>query len=75
MYLKVRHEYGNKIAVIGAGPAGLSCAFYLAIDGYKVTVFEKQKALGGMLTLGIPSFRLGKRCSKCRNRYFKRIRC
>ncbi len=57
---KVRHDYGKKIAIIGAGPAGLSCAFYLALDGYKVTVFEKQKALGGMLTLGIPSFRLGK---------------
>jgi NADPH-dependent glutamate synthase beta subunit-like oxidoreductase len=57
---KIRHDYGNKIAVIGAGPAGLACAFYLAIDGYKVTVFEKQKALGGMLTLGIPSFRLEK---------------
>jgi NADPH-dependent glutamate synthase beta subunit-like oxidoreductase len=57
---KKRHEYGNQIAVIGAGPAGLSCAFYLSLDGYKVTVFEKQKALGGMLTLGIPSFRLEK---------------
>jgi len=57
---KQRHQYGNKIAVVGAGPSGLSCAFYLAIDGYKVTVFEKQKALGGMLTLGIPSFRLEK---------------
>lgn len=57
---KKRHEYGKKIAVIGAGPAGLSCAYYLAIDGYQVTVFEKQKALGGMLTLGIPSFRLEK---------------
>ncbi len=57
---KKRHEYGKKIAVIGAGPAGLSCAFYLAIDGYKVTVFEKQKVLGGMLTLGIPAFRLEK---------------
>jgi len=55
-----KHDYGKKIAVIGAGPAGLSCAFYLAIDGYKVTVFEKQKAPGGMLTLGIPSFRLEK---------------
>lgn len=55
-----RHEYGKKIAIVGAGPSGLSCAFYLAIDGYKVTVFEKQKALGGMLTLGIPSYRLGK---------------
>lgn len=57
---KKRHNYGKKIAVIGGGPAGLSCAYYLAIDGYKVTVFEKQKALGGMLTLGIPSFRLEK---------------
>lgn len=57
---KKRHQYGKKIAVIGGGPAGLSCAFYLAIDGYQVTVFEKQKKLGGMLTLGIPSFRLEK---------------
>ncbi|MEG1805374.1 MAG: FAD-dependent oxidoreductase [Clostridia bacterium] len=55
-----RHDYGKKIAVVGAGPAGLSCAYYLAIDGYKVTVFEKQKLLGGMLTLGIPAFRLEK---------------
>lgn len=57
---KKRHEYKNKIAIIGAGPSGLSCAYYLAIDGYKVTVFEKQNALGGMLTLGIPSYRLEK---------------
>jgi len=57
---KLRHHYGKNIAVIGAGPAGLSCAYYLAIDGYKVTVFEKKKALGGMLTSGIPSFRLEK---------------
>ncbi|MDZ5033948.1 FAD-dependent oxidoreductase, partial [Clostridium perfringens] len=55
-----RHEYGKKIAIVGAGPSGLSCAYYLAIDGYKVTVFEKQKVLGGMLTLGIPSYRLEK---------------
>ncbi len=57
---KVRHQYGKKIAVVGAGPSGLSCAYYLALDGYKVTVFEKQKVLGGMLTLGIPSYRLEK---------------
>ncbi|HHX62125.1 MAG TPA: FAD-dependent oxidoreductase [Epulopiscium sp.] len=57
---KKRHAYGNKIAIIGAGPSGLSCAYYLAIDGYKVTVFEKEKVLGGMLTFGIPSFRLEK---------------
>ena len=53
-------DKGIKVAIIGAGPAGLSCAYFLAKDGYQVTVFEKQKALGGMLTLGIPSFRLGK---------------
>lgn len=54
------HDYGKKIAVVGSGPAGISCAYYLAIDGYKVTVFEKQEKLGGMLTLGIPAFRLEK---------------
>jgi NADPH-dependent glutamate synthase beta subunit-like oxidoreductase/Fe-S-cluster-containing hydrogenase component 2 len=57
---KKRHSYGKKIAIVGAGPAGLSCAYFLAIDGYQVTVFEKQRELGGMLTLGIPSFRLEK---------------
>ena len=50
--------FEEKIAVIGAGPAGLSCAYYLAVKGYPVTVFEKEKMLGGMLTMGIPSFRL-----------------
>ena len=50
--------YPERIAVIGAGPAGLSCAYYLAVKGYPVTVFEKEKLLGGMMTLGIPSFRL-----------------
>lgn len=57
---KKMHDYGKKLAIIGSGPAGLSCAYYLAIDGYKVTVFEKEEKLGGMLTLGIPTFRLGK---------------
>ncbi len=57
---RIKHEYGKKIAVIGSGPSGLSCAYYLAVEGYDVTVFEKEKALGGMLTLGIPSFRLEK---------------
>lgn len=52
--------YPEKIAVIGAGPAGMSCAYYLAVKGYPVTVFEKEEKLGGMLTLGIPSFRLDK---------------
>lgn len=52
--------YEEKIAVIGSGPAGLTCAYYLALKGYPVIVFEKEKELGGMLTLGIPSFRLEK---------------
>jgi len=55
-----RHEYGKKIAVVGAGPSGLTCAFFLAQDGYEVTVFEKEKTLGGMLSFGIPAFRLEK---------------
>lgn len=56
-----RHDYSDKkIAIVGAGPAGLSCAYYLALDNYAVTVFEKEERPGGMLTLGIPSFRLEK---------------
>ena len=50
----------EKVAVIGSGPAGLTCAYYLAVDGFQVTVFEKEAKLGGMLTLGIPNFRLEK---------------
>ncbi|HSL86686.1 MAG TPA: FAD-dependent oxidoreductase, partial [Bacteroidales bacterium] len=50
----------KKIAIIGSGPSGLTCAYDLALDGYDVTVFEKEKRLGGMLTLGIPSYRLEK---------------
>ncbi len=50
----------KKIAIIGSGPAGLSCAFYLAQKGYTITVFEKEEKPGGMLSLGIPSYRLEK---------------
>ena len=54
-------KYPEKIAIIGAGPAGLSCAYYLANMGYEnVTVFDRNPAPGGMLTMGIPSFRLEK---------------
>jgi len=50
-----------KIAIIGAGPAGLTAAYFLRAEGYPVTVFEKEKVPGGMLTNGIPSFRLDKK--------------
>ena len=53
-------EFDEKIAIIGGGPAGLSAAYYLAEMGYKPTVFEKNKKLGGMLTYGIPSYKLEK---------------
>lgn len=57
---KVNGDFSEKIAVIGAGPAGLSCAFYLALKGYHPTVFEQRKKPGGMLVYGIPSFKLEK---------------
>lgn len=53
-------QWPDKIAIIGAGPAGLSCAYYLATMGYKPTVFEKNAKAGGMLTYGIPSYKLEK---------------
>ena len=49
-----------RMAVIGGGPAGLSCAYYLRTRGYDVTVFEKESRMGGMMTNGIPNFRLEK---------------
>ena len=52
--------FTEKIAIIGAGPAGLSCAYYLALKGYPVTVFDRNPVPGGMLTMGIPNFRLEK---------------
>lgn len=55
------HNYSDKkIGIIGGGPAGLSCAYYLAQLGYDITVFEKENKLGGMMTFGIPGFRLEK---------------
>lgn len=53
-------QWEQKIAVIGAGPAGLSCAYYLATKGYKPVVFEKNARPGGMMTYGIPSYKLEK---------------
>ena len=57
---KVDGEFDQQIAIIGGGPAGLSCAYYLAEKGYRPTVFEKERRLGGMLENGLPSFRLEK---------------
>ncbi len=57
---KVKGDFEEKVAIIGAGPAGLSCAFYLAEKGYKPVVFEKNERPGGMLTYGIPAYKLGK---------------
>ena len=55
-----RGPFEEKIAIIGAGPAGLSCAYYLAEKGYSPTVFEKNSRPGGMLVYGIPSYKLEK---------------
>ncbi|MDO4815656.1 MAG: FAD-dependent oxidoreductase [Bacillota bacterium] len=56
---KKLHDFSDKkIAVIGAGPAGMACAYYLACDNYQVTVFDKNAQPGGMLRYGIPAFRL-----------------
>jgi len=51
---------GNKIAVVGGGPAGISCAFYLGMLGHDVTVFEKEERCGGAMLWGIPKYRLPK---------------
>ena len=52
------HKDAKKVAVIGAGPAGLSCAYYLSLMGYRVTIFEKLPEPGGMAAVGIPDYRL-----------------
>jgi NADPH-dependent glutamate synthase beta subunit-like oxidoreductase len=50
----------GKVAIIGAGPAGITCAYHLGLRGHQVTLFEKQPVAGGMMTLGIPPYRLPK---------------
>ncbi len=55
---RARLGAGRKVAVVGAGPAGLSCAHELALQGFAVTVFEAQSVAGGMLVLGVPEYRL-----------------
>jgi NADPH-dependent glutamate synthase beta subunit-like oxidoreductase len=55
---RIKDKKEDKVVIVGSGPAGLTCAYYLAIKGYQVTVFEKAGDLGGMLATGIPSYRL-----------------
>ncbi len=57
---KPEHAYEEKIAIVGSGPAGLTAAHDLALHGYTVTLFEAQKTLGGLLSEGIPDYRLPK---------------
>ena len=54
----VKNGNGRKVAIVGGGPSGLSAAYYLALMGHKVTVYEKRAKLGGMLRYGIPAYRL-----------------
>lgn len=61
MMSSTREPINKKIAIIGGGPAGLSCAYFLAIEGYSPVVFDKNPVPGGMMTLGIPNFRLEKK--------------
>ncbi len=61
MVSTTREHFDQKIAIIGSGPAGMSCAYFLAIEGYYPVVFEKNPVPGGMMTLGIPNFRLDKK--------------
>jgi len=58
---KIKPKKNKNVAVIGGGPSGLTCAYYLTLEGYSVTIFEKLPELGGMLKYGIPEYRLPKK--------------
>lgn len=62
---------GKSVAIVGSGPAGMTAAYYLSKKGYEVTVYEKENYLGGVLTWGIPAFRLDKEIIK---NYFERLK-
>jgi len=64
---------GIKVAIIGSGPAGLTCGFYLAKKGYQITVFEKASVIGGMLALGIPEYRLPRKILETDLNYIKSV--
>ena len=57
---EVKPSNGNRVAIVGGGPAGLTCAYYLVTEGYQPTIFEALPAMGGMLRYGIPEYRLPK---------------
>jgi len=63
----------GKVAIIGSGPAGLTCGFYLAQKGYETTVFEKHPVPGGMLAVGVPEFRLPRQILKADVDYIKSV--
>jgi NADPH-dependent glutamate synthase beta subunit-like oxidoreductase len=63
----------EKVAVIGSGPAGLTVSYYLAIEGYPVTVFEKHPVAGGMMAVGIPEFRLPRNILKAEIEIIKKL--
>lgn len=65
--------YAGRVAVVGSGPAGLSCAYYLCEKGYRVTVFEKLRTLGGMLSAAIPAFRLPREVVEDQIRYLREM--
>ena len=58
VFPEMKEKRREKVAIVGSGPAGLSAAYYLAVEGYQVTIFEALPVAGGMLTVGIPSYRL-----------------
>lgn len=57
---EIPHDTGKKIAIVGGGPAGISCAYYLRLKGHHITIYDQMPALGGMLRYGIPEYRLPK---------------
>ena len=58
--IEIKENIDKKVAIIGSGPAGISCAYELLKKGYKTTIFEKEEKCGGILRYGIPDFRLDK---------------
>jgi heterodisulfide reductase subunit A len=70
---EIKEKHDDKVAVIGAGPAGLSAAYHLSRFGYKVVVFEKSSVSGGMMRLGIPDYRLPPQILEREINYIKRM--